>query len=64
MFVGKPIKEWGKGLMSVLPAALDHVRSQGRYYQENKDTWYGIPYSYSTIYILLQSQFNYVSAYS
>ena len=35
----KPLKEWGAGLMSLLPKIWDYVVSQGRYVDENKQAW-------------------------
>jgi len=36
---GKPMKEWGAGLMNVLPRALTYVESQGRDVDDNKRVW-------------------------
>ena len=33
------MREWGAGLMAVLPRALDYVVSQGRDVDDNKDAW-------------------------
>jgi len=33
------VREWGGGLMAVLPRALDYVVSQGRDVDDNKDAW-------------------------
>jgi len=39
LFAGKPVREWGAGLMAVLPRALSYVVSQGRDVDHNKDAW-------------------------
>ncbi|KAL3876757.1 hypothetical protein ACJMK2_034553 [Sinanodonta woodiana] len=36
---GRPVREWGKGLMDTLPSALQYVRSQGRDVKENEQSW-------------------------
>ena len=33
------MREWGAGLMAVLPRALDYIESQGRDVDSNKDAW-------------------------
>lgn len=38
---GKPVREWGAGLMTVLPRALSHVAAQGRHVDSNKRAWDG-----------------------
>jgi len=36
---GKPVREWGAGLMTTLPRGLSHVESQGRHVDSNKRAW-------------------------
>ncbi|KAI8494766.1 hypothetical protein Bbelb_273710 [Branchiostoma belcheri] len=35
----KPVREWGSGLMSLLPRAQQYIRDSGRHVQENVDAW-------------------------
>ncbi|CAH1247645.1 ADPRH [Branchiostoma lanceolatum] len=35
----KPVREWGAGLMSLLPRAQQNIRDSGRHVQENMDEW-------------------------
>ncbi|XP_035660278.1 protein ADP-ribosylarginine hydrolase-like [Branchiostoma floridae] len=35
----KPVREWGAGLMSLLPRAQQYIRDSGRHVQENMDQW-------------------------
>ena len=44
------MKEWGAGLMSLLPKALEYVISQGRDVDENKEAWYANIFNLWTIY--------------
>ncbi|XP_070539701.1 ADP-ribosylhydrolase ARH1-like [Ptychodera flava] len=36
---GKPLREWGTGLLSVLPRALEYVISAGKFVKENEEAW-------------------------
>lgn len=36
---GKPVREWGAGLMTVLPRAMSYVVSQGRDVDSNRQAW-------------------------
>ncbi|XP_067673624.1 ADP-ribosylhydrolase ARH1-like [Haliotis asinina] len=36
---GKPLVEWGQGLLDVLPQALQYVVDSDHYPEENKDAW-------------------------
>ncbi|XP_019614848.1 PREDICTED: protein ADP-ribosylarginine hydrolase-like [Branchiostoma belcheri] len=35
----KPVREWGAGLMSLLPRAQQYIKDTGRHVQENLDAW-------------------------
>ena len=36
---GRPIREWGAGLLSTLPKALRYIKEAGRNVKENEDHW-------------------------
>jgi ADP-ribosylarginine hydrolase len=36
---GKPLREWGAGLVELLPKVMQYVESEGRYVEENKGHW-------------------------
>ena len=36
---GKPVREWGSGLMATLPKALSYVKEIGRDVKENEEQW-------------------------
>ncbi|XP_038047233.1 protein ADP-ribosylarginine hydrolase-like [Patiria miniata] len=36
---GKPVREWGAGLMDTLPKAMEYIKSVGRDVEENKLKW-------------------------
>lgn len=39
MILGKPVHEWGAGLMSVLPEAQQYIKSQDFHVEDNIDAW-------------------------
>jgi len=43
------VREWGAGLMAVLPRALDYVVSQGRDVDDNKEEWLVLSYCISSL---------------
>ena len=36
---GKPLREWGAGLMEVLGKAKQYIRDQGRHVENNMEGW-------------------------
>ncbi|XP_078681932.1 ADP-ribosylhydrolase ARH1-like isoform X2 [Branchiostoma floridae x Branchiostoma belcheri] len=40
---GKPLREWGKGLLDTLPRALDYVKKSIRSAYENEEAWFYFP---------------------
>ena len=46
---GLPTKEWGAGLMKVLPKALEYIKSQGRCVNENVEAWWVVLQTLSEI---------------
>ena len=36
---GKPLREWGAGLVALLPKVLQYVETEGRYVEENRQSW-------------------------
>jgi len=45
---GKPVREWGAGLLSVLPNALTYIIAQGRDVEGNRQAWCVAIWSYSS----------------
>ena len=38
------MREWGAGLMATLPLALEYVKAEGRYVEQNVAAWYMLTY--------------------